>query len=173
MLAYFAATEWLGARKDPHDQTINLPLMAAGLLYFALSLLMYRSPRSHVRFWGPPLMILVGLHLSTPAHLLFTKGPHLFTLGGQPVTPYELAALAIALTTTTVGTRLRMHALALPGLLALAAFTLRATDRHFQDHLAWPLAIVLTGTAAMLTAATLLLRRSRRTTKHEPRTADQ
>jgi predicted Ser/Thr protein kinase len=157
-LAWFGAAEWLGAERRLDAAAVNLWWMADGAAYLALALVLYHGRRGYVRFWGPPLMILAGLHLSGPANNLFTRGPELFPLGRAAVTPYELAAVAIALTTSVLGTRLRMHALALPGLFALAVFVFRATARHFPDALPWPFTLACLGGAAMIVATMLLVR---------------
>jgi hypothetical protein len=68
----------------------------------------------------------------------------------------------VSLVLAVVGTWLRLHTLAIPGLGALAVFLLRVTGRHFGDVLAWPMVLVLIGGAAMVSSAVLLVWRSGR-----------
>jgi hypothetical protein len=159
MLAWYGAIEWLHASKAPDNLTINHWFMADGVAYFVLSILLYRSKSGFARFWAPFIMLLVPLHLTTPVNLLMHRGWHFFSIGGEDVTSYEFFALAEALVLIVIGTRLRVHTLAWPGLASLALFLWRATDRHFEQYLAWPTTLMLVGGIAMITSAVLLARR--------------
>jgi hypothetical protein len=77
------------------------------------------------------------------------------------VTTYELASMVIALVLAVIGTRARQHALAIPALFGLAAFVLRATDRHFDQTLYWPLTLITLGGVGMMVAKVSMGRRQR------------
>jgi hypothetical protein len=160
LLAHYGAIEWLGASGALDDPTTNRWLMVNGVFYFLGALAASRSAAAHVRFWGAFFMLLVPVHLLAPTHLLYDRGGALFQLGQLPFTTYELASLVIALVLAVLGTRIRQHALAVPALFGLAAFVLRATGRHFEHNLYWPLALVMLGGLAMTLARTSLTRRA-------------
>ena len=84
------------------------------------------------------------------------------TIGGAPVTIYELASIPVSLALLGVGTRIRHHVLALSGLIGLGLFLVRGTERHFADVLSWPLGLALGGAAAMALGAWLTFARSSR-----------
>jgi hypothetical protein len=71
----------------------------------------------------------------------------------------------VTLTLIILGTRLRYLLLTLSGLLGLALFVFKATERHFQDYLSWPLSLAIIGGLAMAAALASLLLRARR--QHE------
>jgi hypothetical protein len=94
--------------------------------------------------------------------MLWNEGARLFTLGDGELTTYELASLVICLGLIVIGTRMRLHTLALPALIGLAVFIVRATGRHFADDLGWPLGLAVTGGLAMVAALASLVYRVRR-----------
>ena len=75
-----------------------------------------------------------------------------------PPTPLLLVALLLVV----VGTRLRLHTLALPALIGLAVFVFRVTIDHFAGELAWPLGLAVAGGLAMIAALASLLWRVHR-----------
>jgi serine/threonine protein kinase len=162
LLTRFGAVEWLNASPDLEDELINLWLMCNGLIYSAAAIVSYRSNISFVRFWGTLLLLLVPLHFLGPMNLLWEEGQPLFTLGDAPLKTYELASLLVALLLVVIGTRLRLHTLALPALMGLAVFIFRATSTHFTGELAWPLGLAATGGSAMVAALASLLWRVHR-----------
>ena len=161
LLAHYGAVEWLDSSGALDDPTMNRWLMANGVAYFLAALASSRSAASYVRFWGALFMLLVPVHLLAPTHLLYDRGNPLFQLGHTAFTTYELASLVIALVLAVLGTRIRQHALAVPALFGLAGFVLRATGRHFEHNLYWPLALVTLGGLAMTLARTSLTRRAK------------
>jgi serine/threonine protein kinase len=161
LLAHYGAVEWLGSSGELDDPAMNRWLMVNGVVYFLAALASSRSAAAYVRFWGAFFMLLVPVHLLAPTHLLYDRGNALFQLGHTPFTTYELASLVIALVLAVLGTRIRQHALAVPALFGLAAFVLRATSRHFEHNLYWPLALVTLGGLAMTLARTSLSRSAR------------
>lgn len=162
-LARYGSVEWFHAEPKWDDQIINLWWMFDGLVFLVMGLWTSRSRLSYVRFWGAFLMMLVPLHLLGPTQVLFDKPGHdLFRVGGAMLTTYELAAALLSAALILLGTRLRQHSMVLPALLGLAIFFIRATQRHFQDYLSWPLAIALAGGLGMAVALVSLLVRSHR-----------
>ena len=107
-------------------------------------------------------MLLVPLHFLGPMNLLWHEGNELFSLGDAPLRTYELALLLVALLLVVIGTRLRLHTLALPALIGLAVFVFRVTIDHFAGELAWPLGLAVTGALAMIAALASLLWRVHR-----------
>jgi hypothetical protein len=162
MLAWYGAVEWLGAEPEWNAQWINAWWMVDGLVYFAGAMYASRSRVGFVRFWGPVLMLLVSVHLTVPTHQLFDRGYELFGLGDAAVTTYELLALGVAVALAVLGTWLRLHTLAIPGLLSLAGVLVHASVRHFENELAWPVVLVALGGVMMVVAAALLVWRSGR-----------
>ena len=163
LLAHYGSVEWLHAEPRWDEQIVNLWWMFDGLVFLAAGLLASRSRLSYVRFWGAFLLLLVPLHLLGPTQVLFDKPGHdLFRVAAAMLTTYELAAALIAIALILLGTHLHQHSMVLPALLGLAVFLVRATQRHFQDYLSWPLAIALIGGAGMAAALLSLLIRSRR-----------
>jgi hypothetical protein len=162
VLAGVGAVEWFHARYDVEDEAINRWLMLNGLVLSAAAWASYRSRIGFVRFWGVLLMLLIPLHFLGPMNLLWDKGGSLARLGDGRLTTYELASLLTAVALVVIGTRLRQHALALPALVGLAVFVFRATYRHFEGELAWPLGLALIGGLAMIAALASLLWRVHR-----------
>jgi hypothetical protein len=160
-LAWFGAVEWLHVAADRKEPVINLLWMLDGVIYFVVALLFCRSRIGFVRFWGPLLMLVVSAHLSGPPNQRFNQDG-LFMLGQAEVTFWELLALLVALMLAVVGTWLRLHTLAIPGLVSMVIFLLQATWRHFDHALAWPVALLAIGGSAMVISAILLVWRSRR-----------
>jgi serine/threonine protein kinase len=161
-LGWYGAVEWLGADAQWDDPRINLWWMGNGALYLAGAVWACRAHTGWVRFWGPLLMLIVAAHLTIPTNQLFERGLPVMTVGGAVVTVYELVSLVVAVVLAVVGTWLRLHTLAIPGLVALAVFLFRVTHRHFEDVLAWPLVLVIVGGVWMVISAVLLVWRSGR-----------
>ena len=108
------------------------------------------------------LLLLVPLHLLGPMNMLWNEGNELFMLGDAPLKTYELASLLVALLLVVIGTRLRLHTLAVPALIAMSVFVVRATGDLFGGELAWPLGLAVTGGLAMITGLASLVWRVHR-----------
>lgn len=160
-LTYHGAIDWLHVEPQWDSRPINLLLMAAGIVYLLLAGWAYASKRDYIRFWGPPLMFLVPLHLGIPANLLFDQGWELFKMGDRWVTAFELLALFLSVGMLILGTRLRLIALAFPAVVSVTVWCFRVTVVHFLPYLGWPLTLLILGSLAMITATALLIRRTR------------
>jgi len=166
-LARYGATEWLHADAEWDSQAINLWLMGNGVLYLAGGMVARHATQSFVRGWSEILLILVPVHWIATTNLVFEKGWHLFELRGRSCTVYEVLSVCLCVALVVLGSRLRRNTVAIPALLGLAIWVLRVTERHFDDYLDWPLALALTGTAAMgLALFSLTLRGRHRVRSH-------
>jgi predicted Ser/Thr protein kinase len=152
-----AGVRQLGA--DPHagweDPDVQHWLMANTAVHLIGA---YRCSRADVRFaryWAPFFLALVPLSLLTPVNVLFTESPDLFVLGARPFTIHEALAAVVGVACIAAGTRLRRWTVLASGLVGTAVFVVRATDRHFEDTLGWPLALAVTGALALAAGATL------------------
>ena len=155
LLAYHGSVEWFKCeRGDYHDQTINLWWMSNGLVYAAAAVLCHRAGAGFIRFWSTFFGVLVPLSVLLPCNLLFGKpwpGWRLIdSLGGSPVTCYELLCVLSAIGFAVLGTILNRPNLSIPGLVGLAVFVFRFTAYHLDSYLLWPLSIALAGAMAML-----------------------
>jgi len=167
LLAYYGSVEWLDVDEPVLEKHApNIWLMFDGVVYFAAAIYSRNARSSFIRFWGTLLLLLVPVHLIAPPFRMFESGLKLMPIGQRPATAYELAMLLIVLTIIILGTRLRYLLLTLSGLVGLTLFIFKATQRHFEDYLAWPLILVLIGALAMAAALTSLLLRARR--QNEP-----
>ena len=164
-LAQRGAMEWLGASGDWNEQSIDLWLMANGVVYFAAAIWSGRARSSHVRLWGDFFMLLVPASLLIPVDILWRATDHglkLAMIGGKPFRTYEALSFLISVGFVVLGTRMRRYTLALSGLVGLAAFILLTTDLHFRKYLSWPLALTIAGGAAMAIAVLLVIAKARK-----------
>ena len=166
-LAQRGAIEWLGTSGDWKEQSTDLWLMANGVAYLAAALWSSRARSSHVRLWGNLFWLLVPASLLVPVDIQWKldRG-YEFTMigkiGNGYFTSYEALSFLISVGFVVVGTRMRRYTLALSGLVGLAAFILLTTDMHFQKNLSWPLALTITGGAAMAVAVVLVVAKARK-----------
>ena len=110
-----------------------------------------RSAAGFARFWGELFMLLVPVSLLVPANVMFENAPYLGRrAGGRGIGVYSYAAIAISIALVVFGTRVRRAALIAPGLIGLAIAIGRFTHLHFQQLLAWPLALAILGGLAMV-----------------------
>lgn len=170
LLAMSGADKWLGA-SDFDDEPVQLWLMANGLAYLALGLSHARSSTGVKRFWGELFMILVPVSLLWPTNVLFEKAPFFGEVGGEGISIYEYAGVLLSITIVIFGTRLRRVLFVAPGLIGLAVGLARSTERHFQEHLGWPLSLALLGGFAMILGAVLRFTRSAKDAASEQRNA--
>jgi hypothetical protein len=161
VLASRGGQEWLGA-DEWNQKPVQLWLMANGLLYLALGLGHARSPTGLARFWGELFMLLVPVSLLVPTNVLFDDPPFFGQAGGQGISLFEYATILLSITLVLFGTKTRRTTFIAPGIFGLALAVLRLTDRHFEELLAWPLALALLGGAAMVVGAVLTFARSRK-----------
>jgi len=164
-LAQRGAVEWLGARGTWDEQSVDLWLMANGVVYLAAALWSARARSSHVRLWGDFFMLLVPASLLIPVDILWRATDHglkLAMIGGKPFRTYEALSFLISVGFVVLGTRMRRYTLALSGLVGLAAFILLTTDLHFRKYLSWPLALTIAGGAAMAIAVLLVIAKARK-----------
>ena len=164
-LAQRGAMEWLGATGRWDEQSIDLWLMANGVVYFAAAIWSGRARSSHVRLWGDFFMLLVPASLLIPVDILWRTTDHglkLAMIGGKPFRTYEALSFLISVGFVVLGTRMRRYTLALSGLVGLAAFILLTTDMHFRKYLSWPLALTIAGGAAMAIAVLLVIAKARK-----------
>lgn len=117
---------------------------------------------SFARYWAPFFLAIVPASLIVPANVLFADPPFLFDLGSRPFTIYEAVAALVSVACLAVGTRLRRRTLLVSGLASTALFVVRASLRHFEDDVSWPLALALGGAATLATGAALPRWRTRR-----------
>ncbi|MEM7204952.1 MAG: DUF2157 domain-containing protein [Planctomycetota bacterium] len=162
LLARFGGEEWLGAAAAWDQAPVQLWLMLNGALYGGLAALLGRSVVGYERTFGELFLLLVPISLLVPTHVLFDRAPFLGTVGEAPLSAYALLGAAWSVALVAVGTRLRRSALAVPGLAGIAVTVWRATERHFESTLAWPLALALLGGVAMATGGVMALVRGRR-----------
>jgi hypothetical protein len=163
-LARRGAIEWLGAKGDWNEQSIDLWLMANGVVYLAAALWSSRARSSHVRLWGDLFWLLVPASLLIPADILWRFTDHglkLAMIGGKPFRTYEALSFLISVGFVVLGTRMRRFTLSLSGLAGLAAFLILTTQMHFQKYLSWPLALTIGGGAAMAVAVLLVIAKAR------------
>ncbi len=160
-VARYGAEKWLGAN-DWDEQPVQLWLMANGLVYLVLGLGHARSAAGVVRFWGELFMLLVPVSLLVPTSVLFEDAPFFGEVGGAGISIYEYAGVLLSITVVVFGTRIRRAAFVAPGLIGLAVAVTRSTERHFQEHLGWPLTLAVLGGLAMIVGALLRFTRSRR-----------
>jgi len=107
-------------------------------------------------------MLAVPVSLLVPSNVLFEHTPFLGTAGGRGIGLFEYSAVAVSIALVVFGTRARRASLAVPGVMGLAVAVLRITDRHFEQVLAWPLALAILGGLAMAAGAAMTYVRGRR-----------
>ena len=156
-----AGVRQLGDNKHAHwdDAGVQHWLMANTAVYLIGAYRCSRADVSFARFWAPFFLALVPISLLTPANVLFGKAPYLFIgapeVGVPSFTIYEALAAVISVACIAVGTRLRRRTVLFSGLVGTAIFIVRATDRHFEGALGWPLGLAVTGALALAGGATL------------------
>jgi hypothetical protein len=166
-LAQRGAVEWLGARGTWDEQSVDLWLMANGVVYLAAALWSARARSSHVRLWGNLFWLLVPASLLVPVDIQWKldRG-YEFTMigkiGNGYFSSYEALSFLISVGFVVVGTRMRRYTLALSGLAGLAAFLYFATTIHFTEYLEWPLALTIGGGVAMAVAVLLVIAKARK-----------
>ena len=162
-LAWYGSEEWLSAHEALcQNQTRNLWWMADGVFFCLAAAVSLRAKTSFVRFWGEFFLLLVPVSLLVPANLLFREGINIMTIGGEPLTLYELLCGFFAVGLIFVGTRISRSTIALPGLIGLSLFVFRVTHVHFRENLSWPLCMVVSGGVAMLLGVTSTVIREKR-----------
>ena len=107
-------------------------------------------------------MLLVPVSFLVPCNVLFEDQPSWGSIGGQPVTVYECISLAASILLIVLGTQMRRFLLALGGLTGFGILVARVTERHFEENLSWPLALLVLGGTAMVTGGVVAWIRERR-----------
>ena len=150
-LGWYGGVEWFAA-KEPlqQNQLINVWWMANGGIYGVAAIISLSARTGFFRFWGEFFLVLLPVSFLVPTNLLFRQGAALVSIGGEPLTGYELACSLFAVGFLVVGTKAQRSSLTLPGTIGLTIFVFRVTNLHFGKDLAWPLALALSGAAAML-----------------------
>lgn len=157
-LAYDAPDTWFGLdpasdseHVNPLNVTRELLFLGCGLVCFLLAWLHDRSDTRLRRLWGrlyfklvPPCCVISADLLGDEP--LWTLG----MLGGTEARALELLVPVLCILLIIVGTRLQLRWFAYYGLLHLAVFIIRATHRHFEDYLEWPVIVTVTGAVAMI-----------------------
>ena len=132
--------------------------MCNAFAYMVAAAFSQRATAGFVRFWSTFFTFMLPLSLLLPCNLLFTEGSALGTLGGEPVTIYQLMCGLAAIGFMVLGTVISRTALSVPGLFGLAVFVFRFTHEHFAKDKLWPLYVAVVGGAAMLTGVAFVLR---------------
>ena len=131
--------------------------MCNAFAYMVAAAFSQRATAGFVRFWSTFFTFMLPLSLLLPCNLLFTEGWRLGTLGGEPVTIYQLLCGLAAIGFMVLGTVISRTALSVPGLFGLAVFVFRFTHEHFADDKLWPLYVAVVGGTAMLTGVAFVL----------------
>lgn len=122
-----------------------------------------------MRFWGtmyykvvpPCLVVSVDLLAEQPLWSLDV-------LGDAEVHLLEFAVPLLCASLIFAGTRLQLRWFTYYGLLHLAVFLMRATHRHFQEYLGWPVIVISTGAIAITVGLVLENLRMRRQVARKP-----
>ncbi len=166
LLAILGGHEILLGRRgygiDFEEGPIQLWIMANALAWLPAAVITARSRHGYARFWSPFFTALVSASLLLPTYVRFDRSPFLFAVGTADLTLWEILAAVFGTALVAAGTKLLRTTLTVPGLVGIAVFILRATDRHFSDLVGWPLGIGILGAAAMTTAVVALLARRQR-----------
>lgn len=166
-LAHDAPKTWLRLT-PPEDASLVNPLnvcrellfVCAGLTCFLLALIHDRSTTRLRRLWAALYFRVVPPCCLIPVDLLGNEPLwSLGTLGNAELRPLEFGVPALCILAMVLGTRLQLRWFTYYGLLHLAVFTFRITQRHFADYLSWPVAVLIVGAVAMIVGLWLEHRR--------------
>ena len=153
LIARFGPTlQWLGALQAEHGddlaRQIKYSFAINGAIYLALGLLADRSASRWLRRIGTLLFWLAPSHILLPTLLLENDWAIRASMWTVPEILLPIGAIGFVFAAVPK----QMKSFFFSGLFYMAIAVQRLTARHFEDALAWPLALAVIGLSLTLVA---------------------
>ncbi len=168
-ISYDGPKSWLGLT-PPDDETLpnglaitrEIAFISMGFVLFAIAVVHDHGRTRLQRLWGRLYYRVVPPSCIIPLDLLGNEP--LWSIGrvGQAdLYPLELGVPLVCIAFLVAGTQLQLRWFVYYGLIHLAVFVLRTTERHFSDYFSWPVVIIALGAVAMMSGLWIEQRRQR------------